>query len=536
MDHRITKLSYARMGKTIIINHKKMPSYLLCNATSRETRVALVENRSITELFIERNSDQGIVGNIYKGKVNKVLPGMQVAFVDIGLEKAGFLYVSEVDRQYQNGNFVNFLENAEEKEEQILAGIESNVKSQANAEDAKPIEDILKEDQEVIAQVSKDPMGTKGARITSYVALPGRYLVYMPNIDQIGVSRRIESEEEKKRLKNIVTKSRKNGSGYIIRTAAEGKHSKELKEDIRFLDKLWASINQRLELAEIPSVVYQDLNIIQRSIRDLFTADMSKIIIDNEKQYEAAVAFCRSYLPEVANRVEMYSDKEPIFTRYGLDMDIERALNRKVWLRSGGYIVIDQTEALTAIDVNTGKFVGKRDPEETVLKTNMEAVQEIVYQLRLRNIGGLIIIDFIDMERQESKDKVYAALDHAVKADRSRTNILKISELGLVEMTRKRSRDSLSRIQTSICPYCDGRGRIKSSTTVLHEIYREIIRIAAQSEDKQEINVSVSREVAELMFEEESAYLDELENELGVKVIVKTDYDLHQERYIVETV
>ena len=232
----------------------------------------------------------------------------------------------------------------------------------------------------------------------------------------------------------------------------------------------------------------------------------------------------------------MYSDKEPIFTRYGLDMDIERALNRRVWLRSGGYIVIDQTEALTAIDVNTGKFVGKRDPEETVLKTNMEAVQEIVYQLRLRNIGGLIIIDFIDMERQESKDKVYAALDHAVKADRSRTNILKISELGLVEMTRKRSRDSLSRIQTSICPYCDGRGRIKSSTTVLHEIYREIIRIAAQSEDKQEINVSVSREVAELMFEEESAYLDELENELGVKVIVKTDYDLHQERYIVETV
>ncbi|HEB72497.1 MAG TPA: Rne/Rng family ribonuclease [Nitrospirae bacterium] len=509
-----------------------MPSRIVCNVTSSETRVALVENGLVMELFIERKANHGIVGNIYKGRISKVLPGMQVAFVDIGLVKAGFLYVSDVNTLESHSDFSSYVDSSEDLESDEIP--QAIAIEEAPRFNGGPIEDLLTEGQEIMVQVSKDPMGSKGARITSYVSLPGRYLVFMPDVNQVGVSRRIEREDEKRRLKDLLGDLRTNGAGYIIRTAAEGKESSDLSQDIDFLDKLWTSIRIRNESAYAPSVVYQDLNIIQRSIRDLFTGDVSEIIIDDKTEYEETIAFCESYLPEIVEKITLYTEKEPVFGKFGIEMEVERALGRKVWLKSGGYIIIDQTEALTAIDVNTGKFVGKRDQEETILKTNLEAVSEIVYQLRLRNIGGLIIIDFIDMERRESNDKVYSALDQAVKNDRSRTNILKISELGLVEMTRKRSRDSLSRIQTTTCPYCEGEGRIKAPMTVLYEACREIRRVAGKLDGKREIICTVAPVVAELIFDEESGYIDFLEEELDVTIVVKTDYKQHQERFFVE--
>lgn len=504
-----------------------MSSNIVCNVTSHETRVAVLENGAIVELFIERKSEQGIVGSIYKGKVTKVLPGMQVAFVDIGLPRAGFLYVSDVNPSGRS--LSGYIEAGAGVEEN---GDEVELDQETHRPDSLAIEEILSEGDEIMAQVSKDPMGSKGARITGYITLPGRYLVYMPTVSQVGVSRRIENEAERKRLRDIVRRLKKNGAGYIVRTAAEGVGEADLESDIEFLDKLWAAISERYESARAPSPIYQDLTIIQRVIRDIFSRDFESVVIDDEEEHGRTAAFCRSYLPELESKVRRYTGKEPLFDVYGLELEIERALERKVWLKSGGYIVIDQTEALTAVDVNTGRFVGKTDQEETILKTNLEAVREIVYQLRLRNIGGLIIIDFIDMERDESKEKVYSALAQALKGDRSRSNILKISELGLVEMTRKRVRDSLSRSLTTLCPYCEGRGAVKSSATVLCEVYREIQRVAAKlAGGERDIRVMVPPGVAGLMFEEEPGHLDRLETELGVRISVNTDYTLHQERF-----
>ena len=513
-----------------------MTSQLLCNVTGRETRVALVESNMLTELFIERMENQGVAGNIYKGRVSKVLPGMQVAFVDIGLEKAGFLYVSDIYKAFDSGR-INFdeQEEGEEAEGGLARAVKEGAPEPARAFDASvTIDKLLEEGAEIMVQVSKDPMATKGARITNYISLPGRYLVYMPKANQVGVSRRIENEDERRRLKDAVTAMKKNGAGYIIRTAAEKKEWAELEQDLRFLDKVWDSVKDQFDSASAPSVIYEDLKLIHRAVRDLYRKEM-EIIIDDPKAYEEARAFCQSYLPDTVDRIRLYSENEPIFSKFGIELEIERALDRKVWLKSGGYIVIDQTEALTAIDVNTGKYVGRRDQEETILKTNLEAVQEIVYQLRLRNIGGIIIIDFIDMERQESKDKVYSALDLALKGDRSKTNILKISELGLVEMTRKRSRDSLSRLQTATCPHCEGRGRIKSTSTVLYEMYRAIRAAALEAKAGACVTCSASPEVAELLMEEEPSYLERIERDMGVKIAIHADFDLRQDRFTVRT-
>lgn len=500
---------------------------IICNVTSGETRVALLENRILTELFVERKTDLGIVGNIYKGRVTKVLPGMQVAFVDMGLPRAGFLYVSDIDRFS-----TQMMSGLAPGEDSPVTEDDVELEAETQSVRTQKIENLLHEGQELMVQVSKEPMGAKGARITSYITLPGRYLVMMPGANQVGVSRRIESETEKKRLREIVRKLKKNGCGYIIRTAAGEKDEEEVQKDIDFLDKLWKSVTERYETAQAPSLIHRDLNIIQRALRDLFTSDISEMVIDSAAEHEDAIAFCRSYLPGLAEKISMYDGVEPLFDVYNLEVEIERALNRKVWLKSGGYIVIDQTEALTAIDVNTGKFVGKNDQEETILRTNLEAVREIVYQLRLRNIGGLIIIDFIDMEKEESKEKVYSALNQALKGDRSRSNILKISELGLVEMTRKRARESLMRTLTTTCPYCDGRGVVKSSLTKLYEVYRDIRRVAARRQkDERLITITVPPGVADLMFEEESSYLDKLEKELKIKIAINPDENLSQEDY-----
>ncbi|MBI4383865.1 MAG: Rne/Rng family ribonuclease, partial [Nitrospinae bacterium] len=373
-----------------------MPSEIIINSNPREIRVALVENNQLVEMFIEHKTHRGIVGNVYKGVVTKILPGMQVAFVDIGLEKAGFLYVGDID-------VVDMLELDGEAEKKLAINeeIEADIQEKPlrGPSHSIPIQDILREGQEIMVQVAKNPLGTKGARIASYISLPGRYLVYMPTANQISVSRRIEDEREKDRLKNLVGEIPKPNGGYIVRTAGMGRERPDFESDINFLDRLWNNLKCKSESVGAPSLLYEDLNLIFRSIRDLFNDDVERLVIDSKTDYDLCREFCSTYLPHLGDKIELYEENLPIFDYYGIEIEINRALDRKVWLKSGGYISIDQTEALVAIDVNTGKFVGHTDPEETILKTNLEAVKEIVYQLRLRNIGGLIIVDFIDMTK-----------------------------------------------------------------------------------------------------------------------------------------
>ena len=416
-----------------------MSSEILINSNQREIRVALMENNQVSELFIEHKTNKGIVGNIYWGKVTKILPGMQVAFVDIGMDKAGFLYVGDIDAIDMLG-----LEN-----EMDPPPLHDEKEDPFEGKPGRPnhgilIQDILQEGQEILVQVAKNPLGTKGARITNFITLPGRFLVYMPTVNHISVSRRIEDEGEKERLKNLISEIGNPGEGYIVRTAGQDATRADFEMDLKFLHRLWEYLKKQSENLPAPRLVYEDLNLIFRSIRDLFTSETERLVIDSKADFAKCLEFCSTYLPNLSGKIEQYKDPMPIFDHYGIEMDISRALGRTIWLKSGGYITIDQTEALVAIDVNTGKYVGHSDPEDTILKTNLEAVKEVVYQLRLRNIGGIIIVDFIDMVKEESKEMVSNALKQALKGDRSRTRILKISELGLVEMTRKRVRESLA--------------------------------------------------------------------------------------------
>ncbi|MEE9258369.1 MAG: Rne/Rng family ribonuclease [Nitrospinaceae bacterium] len=510
-----------------------MSSEILINSNAREIRVALMENDQLVELFIEHKANKGIVGNIYKGKATKILPGMQVAFVDIGLEKAGFLYVRDIDvidmvemEDPEESNVPRDEDRQEvDEEEKPLRPIHHEI----------PIQDILTEGQEIIVQVAKNPLGTKGARITSYVSLPGRYLVYMPTVDHVSVSRRIEDEEEKERLRNLVSEIGKPGQGYIVRTAGQRCDRTDFEPDLNFLHRLWDNLQKKSDEIAAPGLLYEDLNLIFRSIRDLFTQDVERLVLDSKADYQDCVDFCSTYLPHLGNKIELYDSNTPIFEHYGIEIEIGRALNRKVWLKSGGYISIDQTEALVAIDVNTGKYVGHSDPEETILKTNLEAVKEIVYQLRLRNIGGIIICDFIDMAREESKENVWHALNQALKNDRSRTKILKISELGLVEMTRKRVRESLVQTLCDPCSYCHGNGYIQSPTSISYEIIREIQRLASKSHlITKSFHIEVHPSIYDLLFEEESSFLEELEKQSNIEINFHVNAKLHQEKYSIK--
>jgi ribonuclease G len=509
-----------------------MASEIIINSTPREIRVALLENNQLVELFIEHKEKKGIVGNVYKGVVNKVLPGMQVAFVNIGLEKAGFLYVGDID-------VIDLLDYEDEELEKIKLSRDSRLdpeeKKNKDTSTDIPIQDILCEGQEIMVQVAKNPLGAKGARITSYITLPGRYLVYMPTINQISVSRRIEDEEEKERLKEIVSEIGKPNEGYIVRTAGAGRNSQDIAPDIDFLHHLWDNLKSKFDNAEALSLLYEDLNLIFRSIRDLFNINVDKLVVDSKEDYEGCVEFCSTYLPHLVDKIELYKNNAPIFDHYGIELAINRTLDRKVWLKSGGFITIDQTEALVAIDVNTGKYVGHTDPEETILKTNLDAVKEIVYQLRLRNIGGIIIVDFIDMSKEESKEVVWASLTQELKSDRSRTNILKISDLGLVEMTRKRVRENLIQTLCDPCPYCEGRGHIKSPTTVCYEIIRALQRIGEDSLSKRSITLEIHPVIYDLLVEEESAFLDDLAKRHMVEVNIQVNPKLHQEKYNIIT-
>lgn len=491
-----------------------MANELIINVTPQETRVALLEERALSELYIERTKDRGIVGNVYKGKVMKVLPGMQAAFVDIGLERAAFLYVSDVYGKVEDYEEIGF-----QGEEMTLYFNPSS-----------PIEDLLSEGQEIMVQVSKEPLGTKGTRITSHITLPGRYLVFMPTVDHIGVSRRIKDEKERGRLRELVQSIKPSAGGYIVRTASEGADTDEIRNDMEFLLHLWENVQRKRETSPAPSLIHNDLTMVLRGIRDILSPQVNRIVIDSREEYENILSFINMYIPKQKYEITLYERQEPIFDAYGIEMEIDKISGRKVWLKSGGSIVIDMAEALVAIDVNTGRYVGKRNLADTILKTNLEAAKEIAYQLRLRNIGGIIIIDFIDMDREGDREKVYQVLEESLKKDRQKTNIFKISELGLVEMTRKRTRENITRILSEPCPYCDGGGLIKSKTTLCYDIFRQIERTSSEL-GGHSIMVEVNPEIAGLLYEEERTGVEELERKLKKKIVVKGKPGFHQEQF-----
>ncbi len=496
-----------------------MAGSILVNVTGDEIRVALFEGGQVTEFYVERKRDASQVGNIYKGKIVKILPGMQSAFVDIGLEKAAFLYVGDIRTDIIDDYAHLF-------EEEKSNGIEFVTHKRKHD---LLIDELIVEGQEIMVQVSKDPIGSKGARITSYITIPGRYLVLMPNVNHVGISRRIADEAERNRLRALVESMKPEGAGLIIRTASEDAGEDEISSDLEFLTSLWRNIEKKKDRASAPSLLYTDLDIILRSVRDLMGQDIDRLVIDSKEEMESVKEFVGTYFPKLLDKIELYDGVEPLFEAYGIELDIQRALGRKVWLKSGGYIVIDQTEAMTVIDVNTGKFVGKEDLEDTILKTNLEAVKEVAYQVRLRNLGGIIIIDFIDMERHENREKVFNAFTEAMSRDRARSTISHISELGLVQMARKRVRESMGRILCETCPYCEGKGFVKSPRTLCYEIFRKAHRIARHGGKK--IVITAHPAVAELLSYEERHGIEEIEQEKGVKIIVTEDPNLHQENY-----
>ncbi len=499
-----------------------MATELIVNSTIHETRVALLENNNVVEIYIDRKKERGVVGNVYKGKVTKVLPGMQAAFVDIGLDKSSFLYVSDIRNEHDL-----FPEMAAADDDFDNDRMEEEV---SHSHNDPPIEDLLREGQEIIVQVSKEPLGSKGARVTSYISLPGRYLVYMPSVDHVGISRKIEDEKERNRLKNAVAYLKGRDEGYIVRTVSEGKSEDEFRADQQFLKRLWVNTQKKAEKVSAPALLHSDLDLVFRVIRDLFTSDVDDMVIDSPSQYLLVKEFVTNFLPNLQDKIELYDGTEPIFDAYGVEVEISRALKRRVWLKSGGSIVIDQTEALVAIDVNTGRYVGKRNLEETIFKTNMEAAREIAYQLRLRNIGGIIIIDFIDMEEKKNQKLVFSAMEKALENDRAKSTIYEISELGLVQMTRKRVRENLGRILMEPCGYCEGEGFIKSKTTVCYDIFREITRIAPLTKEKK-VLVITQNDIADMLYDEERRGVEELENRFKKRVIIKSDPEFHQEQF-----
>ena len=670
-----------------------MSSILVINAAGRETRVALVENGDIAEFYLERKKDRGIVGNIYKGRVVRVLPGMQAAFLDIGLDKAAFLYVSDVvyDPDFARAQFELTEGEHDEEVPEVPEGTELSAGSpgehpaapelasgEASAEhgleassgeagesdetdtsegdDGEPsddeaaeaadaeefaaaqqeataaamlpveqlqgtsegpttavaetpagvevivldtvvppppqaesvsaapatgaaapapervdrgdrraprdergrsrgdrgrgrndrnrdeekekvrqrksarIEDLLKVGQEVVVQVSKDPIGTKGARLTSHISIPGRHLVFMPTVDHVGISRRISNEKERRRLREIVDRLRPPGTGFIVRTVAENVPQAKLESDIRFLIEIWNQVVRRNERRGGPGLMHPDLDLILRATRDLFAQDVEQLVVDDREEYERIVSFVTAQDPELASRVKFHDDEEPVFDAYGIEQELQRAAARKVWLKSGGYLIFDQAEALTAIDVNSGRYVGKKSLEETITKINVEAAKEIVYQLRLRNIGGIIICDFIDMEKPQNRDKVFKTLQEALGRDKAKTNVLRISELGLVEMTRKRVRESLGRILHEDCGYCGGQGFVKTVTTVVYDIFQEIRREAPNLKDPTLV-VNCNAEVARVLQTDERDELRHLMDRFNKSIQVRPQGTYHREQF-----
>jgi len=490
---------------------------MIISHTPHETRLAVVEDGVVSEVAFERERSRGVVGNLYKGRVNRVLPGMQSAFVNIGLERDAFLYVSDVidDDDYLS-----------EEEERI---VETEREIRAAKGNNQSIDELLKSGQEVLVQVAKEPLGTKGARITSYVSLPGRLLVYMPTVEHIGVSRKIDTAEERSRLRRLIQSSKQRGGGYIVRTAAQGKDDEAIVADLRYLEHKWAEVLERSEHMKAPALVHRDLGLVFKYIRDILSPEFSAIRINSEELFDQVLNYVRQIQPQMLHRVKYYSKNYPIFEEYGVQSEIDKALRSKVWLKSGGYIVINQTEALVAIDVNTGRYTGDRRLEDTITRINLEALEEIVHQVRLRDLGGIIVIDFIDMEERRNQNKVFQALEQALKKDRSPTKTVQINEFGLIVLTRKRVKRSLERVLCRPCPSCQGSSWIKSPTTVAYEIVDQVRKNV--HDYRKGLTLRVHPEVARALKGKEAPVIEELKSMLRKDVDIRSDHNMYQEQY-----
>ncbi len=547
-----------------------MNKEMIISSTEHDTRVAILEDDQVVEIFIERERSRGVVGNIYKGRVSKVLPGMQSSFVDIGLERDAFLYVSEVVNTVEEFERLESGDEDDAEEATVPQATadatqttdatdspqtssvdrrgrdrdRSGASGDARAQRREPggvqgpppkIEDLLKEGQEVLVQVVKEPLGTKGARLTSHVTMPGRFLVFMPTVDHVGVSRKIESREERSRLRGIVREFREEHGftgGVIIRTAASGRSKEDIVSDLSYFHQVWTEIRQKMETRRPPAVLFQEQSLVTKLLRDLLTEDYTAIRIDDEAEHRRVVALVQRIMPTLLPRVKLYTKEYPIFEEYGVQAEIDKALRSKVWLKSGGYLVINQTEALVAIDVNTGRYVGKRTGrlEDTIVKTNLEAVKEIVRQIRLRDLGGIIVLDLIDMEERKNRQKVFQEVEKELRKDRSPSKALQVSDFGLVIVTRKRVKQSLERQLTEPCPYCSGSGTIKSSSTICFEILTELRKIGPDL-DGHGVLLRVNPDIARALKEEESAVLRDLQQTLGKPVTIKPDTHLHHEQF-----
>ena len=565
-----------------------MNKEMIISSTSHETRVAILEDDHVVEVFIERESSRGVVGNIYKGRVSKVLPGMQSAFVDLGLERDAFLYVTDVIAPTEEAleddadaaapaaatvepeAVAATGENGADAEPSVLApgdglaaapepggnggsGGRAPVAEPAPAAAAAPgpsrrgrdrdrtppttrIEDLLKEGQEIVVQVVKEPLGTKGARITSHLSLPGRFLVYMPTVDHTGISRKIDSRDERRRLRSIVQRFREQSGlpgGVIIRTAASGRSEDDLLADLTYFQQIWTEVQRRRESERTPAVLFREESLVTKLLRDLLTEQYSAIRLDDETEFRRVSQFVGRIMPGVLSRVKHYTKDYPIFDEYGVQSEIDKALRSKVWLKSGGYIVVNQTEALVAIDVNTGRYVGKKSAgrlEDTIVKTNLEAAKEIVRQIRLRDLGGIIVLDFIDMEEKKNRQKVAQAVEQELRKDRAPSKAVQVSDFGLIIVTRKRVKSSLERQLTEPCPYCSGTGTIKTSATICYDILTEVKKVSADL-DGYSLVLRVNPEIARALREEGRTVFRELEGTVGRPVTLRADEQLHHEQF-----
>jgi len=559
-----------------------MNKEMIISSGAHDTRVAILEDDQVVEVFIERENQRGVVGNIYKGRVSKVLPGMQSSFIDIGLERDAFLYVTEVVNTVEE--FEKLEEEAEaadaldvpevvavaeaagdaESAEQASSGGEAQTalaartperrsrdrerdpstgsgspRATSRGEKEQPqarIEDLLKEGQEILVQVVKEPLGTKGARLTSHVTMPGRFLVFMPTVDHVGVSRKIESREERSRLRGIVKQFREEHGftgGVIIRTAASGRSEADIVSDLSYFHQIWTEVRTKMEHRRPPAVLFQEQSLVTKLLRDMLTEDYSAIRLDDPAEHRRVVTLIERIMPSLLSRVKLYTKDYPIFEEYGVQQEIDKALRPKVWLKSGGYLVINQTEALVAIDVNTGRYVGKKSSgrlEDTIVKTNLEAVKEIVRQIRLRDLGGIIVLDLIDMEEKKNRQRVFQEVEKELRKDRSPSKALQVSDFGLVIVTRKRVKQSLERQLTEPCPYCSGSGSIKSSATICFEILTELKKLGPDL-DGHGVLLRVNPDIARALKEEESAVLRELQQVLGRPVTIRPDAHLHHEQF-----
>ena len=489
-----------------------MKQKIIINADSYETRIAILEEEELAELFVERAEQRRHVGDIYKSRVNAVLPGMQAAFVDLGLAKTGFLHASDLAESLEELDDISDLDEAGDKHRRRRAPVPK-------------IEDVLKKGQEVLVQITKESIGTKGPRVTAQISLPGRFCVLMPGVDHVGVSRRIEERAERQRIKAIITDQRPEGVGLIARTAGEGKADADFAADIKHLHKLWLKIERKAASVRAPSLVHRELEMTASLIRDLFTEDVEEVYIDDKEAHGEIQAYLKAVSPELRDRVILYKGREPIFDAFAIEPQIEKTFERKVWFKKGGYICIDHTEALVSIDVNTGRFTGKKSQEETIFRTNMEAAKEVPRQLRLRDIGGIIVVDFIDMESEANKKSVLEELRKELRKDRARTKAFAVSELGLIEMTRQRERSSLLHYYTEDCPHCDGLGKVPSPETMLVKLERAMRRVAVMGSEKK-ITVRVAPEVALFFVEQEGRRFAELEKRFRLRVELKDDPQL----------